>query len=207
MRSPTPLFRLFGSSLSWALFAFSFVLLMRSTFGVLAIGGSCASGGPYEIAVECPDAVALYAPLSVFGGLAAVAIGVFIARGFGVSLVALAWPILFGGLGAIFLWEFSVTGDAVGLILGIMFVSMGLVPLVIELRASALRVLLGSVSVRGRVFAVRNPMRRGVLNLRAQLGDDESSAPTTGDWALSLVVWAASAWLGVWAALQLFALA
>ena len=52
-------------------------------------------------------------PLSIFGGLAAVAIGVFFARGFGVPVVSWAWPILFVGLGGGFLFV-GVLAFAVG---------------------------------------------------------------------------------------------
>ena len=33
------------------------------------LGGFCASGGPYVVAVECPDAVLATTPLSIFGGV------------------------------------------------------------------------------------------------------------------------------------------
>ena len=42
------------AGLSWAIT--SVWLGMRA---VMALGGSCASGGPYEIAVQCPDSVSL----------------------------------------------------------------------------------------------------------------------------------------------------
>mgnify|MGYP001149551442 CR=1 FL=1 len=77
MTSPwmtSPLARLAGSALSWFLFALSFTLLFLVSYTVLALGGSCASGGPYEIAVQCPEGVAAFAPLSIFGGLIAVGI-------------------------------------------------------------------------------------------------------------------------------------
>jgi hypothetical protein len=46
---------------------FSLAILWLTMRAVMGIGGSCASGGPYVPAVECPDAVVLLTPLSMFG--------------------------------------------------------------------------------------------------------------------------------------------
>ncbi len=97
MRFAGPLWRVTGSVVSWALFTFCFTLLLLGAITVMGLGGYCASGGAYVIEIECPEAVAVTMPLSIFGGLAAVAIGVIFARGFGVPVVAWAWPILFVG--------------------------------------------------------------------------------------------------------------
>ena len=90
----TPLARVAGSAFSWFLFVLSFTLLFHVSFTVLALGGYCASGGPYVIAVECPEAVAGFAPLSIFGGLISVGVGAFFTRGFGTPLTSWAWPVL-----------------------------------------------------------------------------------------------------------------
>ncbi|MEQ1854678.1 MAG: hypothetical protein ABMA01_24180, partial [Chthoniobacteraceae bacterium] len=87
----SPLVRIVGSAGSWFLFSLSFSLLFQVTITVMALGGTCASGGPYEIAVECPDNVAAFAPLSIFGGLLSVGVSLFLAQGFGTPLSAWAW--------------------------------------------------------------------------------------------------------------------
>src|SRR4051812_49093617 len=145
----SPLARFAGSAISWFLFVLSFSLLFQVSTSVLALGGYCASGGPYEIAVECPEAVAAFAPLSIFGGLIGVGIGVFFTRGFGTPLTSWAWPSLFCGLGIAFLAGFFTAGDITGLIVGTMFEIMGLVPLVLELRASPQRLLIGQRALDG----------------------------------------------------------
>ena len=67
-------------------------------------------------------------PLSIFGGLAAVALGVYFTRGFGVPLVSWAWPVLFVGLGAAFLISSAQPGGITFLIIGVLFVVMGAAP-------------------------------------------------------------------------------
>jgi hypothetical protein len=169
----------------------------------MALGGSCASGGPYEIAVECPDSVALFAPLSVFTGLFSVVIAVFLAQGWGVSLIDLAWPILFCGLGSIFLLAFFAAGDSVGLVLGIMFWVMGLVPLVWSLRASAQRVFLGAVNAHGQRFYEGENARNNQFSISYSL-DSEKVRPTALNWLASLATAGVASYLGYWVALQLF---
>jgi len=132
-----PLWRVLGSAASWLLFTFCFTLLFLGSAVVMGLGGYCASGGPYVIETECPDAVVATMPLSIFGGLAAVAIGAIFARGFGTPLVSWAWPILFVGLGLGFLVASTAPGGITFLIIGILFVLMGGVPLVLEVRANA----------------------------------------------------------------------
>jgi hypothetical protein len=202
----TPLGRWTGSFLSWFIFSASIILLVLSTFGVMALGGSCADGGPYEIAVECPTSVALFAPLSVFTGLFAVAIALFLAQGWGVMLIDLAWPILFCGLGTIFLIEFFTTGDPTGIILGVMFEIMGLLPLIFSLRASAQRVFLGAVNARGVRFYEGDAPRNNQFSLKYPL-DGEKVRATALDWLASLVTAAVAIVLGYWVALKLFGLA
>ena len=81
-----PLGRMLGSFASWLLFSFCMMLLIQGFFGLMSIGGSCASGGPYVIETECPDAVALFMPLSIFGGLASIALAMAFTQGFGCLL-------------------------------------------------------------------------------------------------------------------------
>lgn len=150
-----------------------FTLLWLVSTVVLGLGGSCATGGPYEIAVQCPDGVAAFAPLSIVGGLIAVAIAIALAGGFGLPLIIWGWPVLFCGLGAAFL----LSADVTGLIIGIVFELMGLVPLLIAVRANPQRMFLGSRSAggqpfyegtnaRGTIVSPYAPHRNGTINPR-----------------------------------------
>jgi len=198
------LVRVGASAASWFLFALSFTLLFQVTFSVMALGGSCASGGPYDIAVQCPDAVAMFAPLSIFIGLFAVGIGGALARGFGTPLTTWAWPILFCGLGSAFLVVFFATGDPVGLIIGGMFEIMGAIPLILEIRASPQRVLLGQRSANGAQFFEGDRARRSMLSPTTP--NPEGSVPATAaNWLLALVITIAFAALGYWVAGTWFA--
>ena len=89
--------------------AFALTILWLSMRLVMGIGGSCASGGPYVPAVECPDAVVALTPLSIFGififGGLALWGGAQLGAGWA-GLVALAWPALFLSLG----WNFLEFG-------------------------------------------------------------------------------------------------
>jgi hypothetical protein len=118
----------------------SLTILWLSMRAVMEIGGFCASGGPYVIAVPCPDAVVAFMPLSVFGlfifgGL--VAWGGAAIPGGWAGLVFLAWPALFLSLGWNFV-EFGLAppGAEAGevswswLFCGVIFGLMGGVPLV-----------------------------------------------------------------------------
>ncbi len=184
-----PASRVLGATASWFLFALNFALLFQATTVLLSIGGVCARGGPYVIEVQCPDEVVLFAPLSIFGGLFAVAVSMFLARGFGPSLLAIAWPTLFVGLGSLFLTTFFVSGDWTGLLVGVMFIAMGIVPLVLVLRASPQSVILGSVNSRGERFAT------GPKALRSST--DGRVTATTSDWMLSLGILVVASGAGV----------
>ena len=121
-------------------------LIFLSMRAVMAVGGSCGSGGPYVIAQECPDAVggvmgASFPGLFLFGGLMAVSAAKLGAP----QIVSLAWPALFISLGWNFL-EFADQGEAgtdSGLVVcGVLFLVMGAGPLLfggLFLRASRRR--------------------------------------------------------------------
>jgi len=117
---------------------------MRS---VLDVGGQCASGGPFEIAVPCPDGTWTL-PLAIFAGLGFVFLAVTGGTKIGglyAALPGLAWVGLFCSLGFNFLqWGIappadpSVDSSGGGLVfvgLGVMFEVMGIVPLVTTLWA------------------------------------------------------------------------
>ncbi len=112
---------------------------------VMEIGGSCASGGPYEVATPCPEGTAVLMVGGIFGwflgaGLTAVA-GSRLPGSYG-GLALLAWPGLFLSLGWNFL-DFGLDppgggGADAGLVFcGVLFVLMGGVPLVFGLKAVA----------------------------------------------------------------------
>ncbi len=180
-----PLVRVLGSAASWFLFALCFTLLTYSVFAVMLLGGSCASGGAYEIAVECPDSVVIFTPLSIFGGLAAVGIGIALAQGFGTPVTTWGWPILFCGLGALFLAAFFIAGDIVGLIIGVMFEVMGLIPLILELRGNPQRVFLGQTNAAGVQF-LEGERARPTMMSRTQPNPEDAVAPTALNWLASL---------------------
>lgn len=128
--------RYLGMIASWVAFPLAFTVLFLGMRAVIAVGGYCAEGGPYVIATPCPGNVGLLMPASVFIGLAAVGVNLYLARGLGASLSLLAWPILFIGLSLNFL-QAGLTPDSMGgtgLFLGIMFFVMGVVPLIAWLR-------------------------------------------------------------------------
>ena len=177
--------RVLGSALGWFGGALAITLLYQVATAVAAVGGYCARGGPYVIAVECSDAVVLFAPTSVLGGLVVVFIGAMLAQGFGPSLLAFAWPALFLSLSVTFFQTFFLGGDLVGLIIGLLFVAMGLAPLVLLLQAAPQRMLLGRVDAQGRPFWEAHPARAHVLSLRRPPEPGENH-PSVGDWVLSL---------------------
>jgi Short C-terminal domain len=124
-----------GSIVGLAGVAFSLTLLYKSMRAVQAIGGFCASGGPYQIAHTCPKGVTGLLPLAIIGGL--IFLGLFFAcvgeRGRPVAL--LAWPALFLSLG----WNFLdyglhlTSGHGINggfLTCAVIFILMGAVPLI-----------------------------------------------------------------------------
>ncbi|MES1212222.1 MAG: hypothetical protein ABUT11_01600 [Leifsonia sp.] len=225
-----PLWRYLGSAASWLVFTFCFTLLAVGASIVMGLGGFCASGGPYVIQTQCPDVVAWSAPLSIFGGLIAVGIGVLVARGFGTPLVSWAWPILFIGLGLAFAGSGIATGvDGIVFdLLALMFIVMGGVPLVVELRADPQGFFLGTTNADGTKFITRETGHRSLYSFTEaaernqpypglQAADPDADpggsdaagpiAPTARDWALSLGILLVFGGLGVYLALQVFAAA
>ena len=195
----SPAARVLGSAGSWLLFTCSFTLLYLTSAIVMGLGGSCASGGPYVIETPCPDAVLVYAPLSIFGGLIAVAIGLLFARGFGTPVVVWAWPILFVGLGIDFLLASFMPGGVANLVVAIAFLAMGLIPLIIVLRVGAARLLVGTTNARDRPFLdARGPTP--IFGIGSRSGDRDAVPASAGDWALALGVSVPAIVVGVWLA-------
>lgn len=196
--------RILGSGGAWFVFSLNFSLLFQVSLVVMSLGGSCASGGPYEVAVECPEGVVAFAPLSIFGGLLAVGIALVLAQGFGMPLHVWAWPILFVGLGGAFLLAFIFGQDLTGLIIGVMFIAMGFAPLVLELRGGAQRTFLGQRSASGVQFLEGARARRSLMTT-TDPNPEGAVAPTGLDWLLGLGVPVLAVVLGYFTALAWFA--
>lgn len=200
----TPAVRVGGYTLGWFLIALGITLLFQMAVALSDIGGFCATGGPFVIETECSARIALWGTTSPWIGLAGAAIGVFAAGGFGVRILALAWPILFVSLGVTFLRTFVVSGDVTGLLIGIMFVVMGLVPLALELYSSPQRVFLGVVDARGRRLTESRPARP-ILTPAAPAPGPDAVPPTVAHGILSLGLFALAVTAGVLLGIALFA--
>jgi hypothetical protein len=177
--------------------AFTLTILWLSMRAVMGIGGACASGGPYVPAVECPDAVVLLTPLSIFGififgGLAAW--GGANLGGRWIALIALGWPALFLSLGWNFLeFGFSPPGGEPGelewswLFCGVIFVLMGGIPLIVGLRGASMiagshrayaggRVLVGSKRGFDEMRDFQEQLQTAVENRNAARADAARAA-------------------------------
>jgi hypothetical protein len=164
---------------------------------VMAIGGSCASGGPYEVAVPCPKGTGTLMVGGIFGwflgaGLTGVA-GSQLPGDYG-SLALLAWPGLFLSLG----WNFLDFGfdpadgggtDAGLVFCGVLFFLMGGVPLLFGLKglARALwpaptpREASGRWHLSGQVRAATSRAEPRIVDARssrARTGSKAKPAPT-----------------------------
>ncbi len=199
-----PATRVFGSFFSWFSLALALTLLFLAVSALADLGGFCARGGPYVIAVECSDAIVAFTPTSILGGLVTVFLGAALAQGFGVAVLLFAWPALFVSLAVIFLQAFFASGDLTGLFIGILFIAMGLAPLVVALPAAPQRMLLGRVDAQGRAFSETRPARSAVLPLRPPAEPGENP-PTIGDWVLSFAVAITGLVLGLWLGVIWFA--
>lgn len=108
------------------------VWLYESMRAVMAIGGSCASGGPYVIATPCPHGTAFTTLGAIFGGLAMTAVYTVFGLRQGPRVTLLVWSALFGSLGWNFLdfgWHATDSSDRTGwLVCAAVFALMGLAP-------------------------------------------------------------------------------
>jgi hypothetical protein len=193
--------RFFGHILSWLLFTFSFTTLYLTALTVLSLGGYCASGGPYEISVECPDTVLAFTPWNIFGGLIACAISGLFAQGFGTPLLVWAWPILFVGLSIPFFISIAY-GIWVNAFIGVMFLVMGLVPIWLFLKGGQTRfAFLGTRNVQGNNFVGGENTKPAFRMIGRRPGADVDPVEATGgDWLLALGTTIVAAGAGVWLA-------
>lgn len=158
----SPLRRIVGAAASWLLFCFFLTGLLLLAGTVIAMGGSCASGGPFVSARPCPGSALLFVPFGVLGMFVAVGLSVALARDFAAPLYAWAWPALFTGLGVVFLLgALAGFGIVSNLVVAALAFAMGLGPAVPALRGGGWRTLLvGSRSVRGELFEGPEPRSR-----------------------------------------------
>jgi hypothetical protein len=115
-------------------FCLGLTLLFLSMRSVLNVGGFCAEGGPYQIAVHCPKGISIITPLSVLGMVICGIIAVIPSFKKGPYLIILMWSAIFISLGWNFLdFGFNPPSDGamvVGwLVCGVIFIIMALVPL------------------------------------------------------------------------------
>lgn len=194
-----PLWRIAGAVGGWLVFTFLGVLVLRAVWILMLLGGSCASGGPYAISVECPPVVLLIIPWAIFLSIAVVVAGAVMQRGFGTPLLSWAWPLGFGGLGVASIVGTFATGAPWYLVGGLMFLLFSVPVVVYELRGSPLRLFIGATNLREQGFLVRTG------DLRKAFRRGEGDYPqvvdaTIGDGvlaiALTLAAVAAGGWLG-----------
>ena len=103
---------------------------------VMDIGGTCASGGPYEIATPCPDNVAVLMTLGIPLMVVCAIAGSAVAIGLGApNLLLPMWWLLFGSLGWNFLEYGLFNGDVVWgwVVCGVLFEAMAIPALLIQL--------------------------------------------------------------------------
>jgi hypothetical protein len=157
--------------------AFSIAALWFAMRAVMDIGGSCGSGGPYEVAVPCPDGIDLLLVLAFPLGFASVGVMVWKGARLGptwVSLAGLAWPALFLSLGWNFLeyglWPPFPGGPEFGfLVTGVIFLLMGGVPLWVWLSARGVAGTRARSDVR-QLRDLRDAMARAAADARRKGG-------------------------------------
>jgi hypothetical protein len=178
-----PVVKLVAYVVAWFIFSTSLALAGYAAISVGQVGGTCASGNtPYAIQTQCPQVAVDFLPWVIFTGLIGVAIAVALANGIGIQLRVWAWPALFIGGGVLFL----LGGGVVGWLCGILFLIMGLVPLVLELRASVQRVFLGSFNIFGQQFQ-EGPKAQPSFSSRKMPNPPDAIKPGIGDWAIDIL--------------------
>lgn len=138
--------KIFRAMFGLFLFSLSLTLLYLSMRAVLDIGGFCAEGGPYAIEHHCPDGVALFAPLSIFGMMIGGFLYAFSTIKNSPSWIFLFWTALFTALG----WNFFdfALNDPEGIVIswlvcGVLFAIMGIGPLFLMDKAALKQVFVG----------------------------------------------------------------
>lgn len=199
--------RVVGSVTAWLLFSFSFAGLFQVAAVVSGLGGFCATGGPYVIETECPDSVVVFSLIAVPGMLIACGIALFFADGFGMPLLAWAWPVLFVGLGIQFLLSMTpdVGGIIMGVLLGGLFIVMGAVPLLFVLRTNPRQAFVGNRNLLGQRFEhAERPSSVLRPTFAVRPPDEDVVAVRRRDWLIALVLAGAPIAAGTWLALLAF---
>jgi hypothetical protein len=159
--------RLAGTFVGVVVFSASLTLLHLTMREVLAVGGSCATGGPNGVAVPCPKGTWM-APVSIFTGLAGLALVFLFAPRGGPVLGLLAWPALFVALGWNFLEHGLDSSEGGGTVVGwvlcaVVFIAMGVLPLAIMGRMAILGGGPPAPGSSGGDFGPGRPLRRVVV--------------------------------------------
>lgn len=198
-RTDGPAWRIAGAAGGWLLFTFFTTLFLRAALAVLFLGGYCASGGPYVIAVECPRAVAIVVPWSIFLTLAAVYAGTMLQRGFGTPLLSWAWGLAFGALGIGSIVGGVIAGGVWNFIGGAMFLLFSIPVLVFEFRQSPLRFFIGATNLREQGFIVRTGGLKRMFRRKPSKQDYvQEVEATVADGVIALLSTVPFAVLGAW---------
>ena len=125
------------------------------------------------------------------------------ARGFGTPLMIWAWPILFVGLGVDFLLASFLPGGVGNLVIAIVFIVMGLAPLLFVVRAGARPLLIGATNARDEAFVERG--RPMILFTGWGRREGEEPIPDRpADWAVALGLSLPMIVIGVWLGVLMF---
>lgn len=140
---------------TWFVAALALTALLRGVVQVGAVGGYCASGGPFVPAVECPDGAPARILLGGFGIAAAIIANLALAKGVGPDLMAVGLPTVFGALAAVFLLGAFAPIRVDVLLPGLAFVAIAVGALVLARGNGVLRALVGSRLPDGRAPDLR----------------------------------------------------
>lgn len=118
------------SLVTWLVFLTALSLLYRVGLSVMASGGFCARGGPYQIATACSDSTVVFGSLALPVIIVAVLVNAGFVKAWGPALAMFFWPILFTTMGVAFLRGARLDGyaDVMGYILGVIFIVMSGTP-------------------------------------------------------------------------------
>ncbi len=120
--------RLAGLFVSVVLLSIGLMWTWLAMRAVMAVGGSCASGGPYEISTPCPDGawlIAIAVPMLIIAAMVGSALAISVSAP---NLLLPMWFGLFASLGWNFL-EFGIFRGDVGvgaIVCGVVFELMAL---------------------------------------------------------------------------------
>lgn len=160
--------RLIRTIIGLFLFSAGLTLLFLGMRAVMMVGGFCAEGGPYEIAVPCPKGITTLMPLSIVSMLIGCALYFFSHLENGPRWGFLAWSALFISLGWNFM-EFALYppqgGDVVisWIVCGVLFIVMGVGPLFLLLTVNPLEILFGLNQPRSKYVKRSSTLPRSLI--------------------------------------------